>query len=99
MKGVFLVHITLPDYFDKHFYDLIPKQRFLVNSLMEQGIVLSYSLDMDRKNVWMFFASENEEKVMDVLSTFPIIKEVKVSIQEMAFLESAPHSLPDLILN
>jgi hypothetical protein len=99
MKDVFLVHITLPDFFSKKFYDLIPKQRALINNLLEKRVVLSYSLDMERKNVWVYIDAISEQHVMDILSTFPIIKEVKVNIHELAFFDSAPITLPDLILN
>jgi hypothetical protein len=99
MKSTFIVHIALPDYFDQHFYSLISEQRSQLTKLMEQRIVLSYSLDMDRKNMWLYVEADNEKKVMDILSTFPVIKKVKISIQELAFLESAPQALPDLMLN
>jgi hypothetical protein len=36
---------------------------------------------------------------MDVLATFPIIKDVKVEIFELAFFDSAPMGLPELIMN
>lgn len=99
MKNVFLVHITLPDVFTQKFYDLIPRQRDIVNELLEKRIVLSYSLDMDRKNIWAFIEADNDHQVMDLLSTFPIIKHVKVTIHELAFHDAAPITLPDLIMN
>jgi hypothetical protein len=99
MKDVFLVHITLPDFFSKKFYDLIPKQRLLINQLLEKRTILSYSLDMERQNLWVYIEAVSEQEVMDILSTFPIIKEVKVNIHELAFFDRAPVSLPDLILN
>jgi len=99
MKGVYLAHIILPDVFNQHFYELIPQQRKQINSLLEKGIVMSYSLDMERKNVWVFMEAENERGVMNVLSTFPIITFVKVSIHELAFYDAAHKALPDLILN
>jgi hypothetical protein len=99
MKDVYLVHITLPDVFTPRFYSLIPAQRNLINDLLEKRVILSYSLDMDRKNIWAFIEAVSEQEVMDILSTFPIIKEVKVSIHELAFFDSAPISLPDVILN
>ena len=99
MKDTFLVHIILPDFFSKKFYDLIPKQRALINELLEKRIVLSYSLDMERKNLWVYIDAISEQDVMDILSTFPIIKEVKVNIHELAFFDSAPLSMPELILN
>ena len=99
MKDTFLVHITLPDVFTQTFYEMIPKQRDHINKLLEQQIILSYSLDMERKNVWMFVQADSEHEVMDLLSAFPIIKEVKVVIHELAFHDEAHKALPDLILN
>ena len=66
---------------------------------MEQRVVLSYSLDMERKNVWLFMETKNERTVMDLLSTFAIITRVKVSIQELAFMQLAPNALTEPILN
>jgi hypothetical protein len=99
MKNVFLAHITLPEIFTPKFYSLIPSQRALVNQLLEKRIILSYSLDMERKHLWVFLEAENDQGVMDILSTFPIIGEVKVDIHELAFFDNAPVHLPELIMN
>lgn len=99
MKDVFLVHITLPDVFTPRFYDLIPRQKNLMNELLEKRVVLSYSLDMVRKNVWVFVECNNIEEVNELIKTFPIIKEVKVKIHELAFHDAAPVNLPELIMN
>ena len=99
MKETFLVHITLPDFFNVRFNHLISDQRMVVNHLMEDRIILNYSLDIERKNLYVYIQAENQEEVMDVLSTFPIIKEVKVSIHELAFYNAAPETLPELSLN
>jgi hypothetical protein len=99
MKDVFLVHITLPDFFSQQFYELIPRQRDTINKLLEKRTVLSYSLDMERNNVWVFMEAKSENEVMDILSTFPIIKHVKVTIHELAFHDAAPMTLPDLFMN
>jgi len=99
MSDTFLVHITLPDVFSKKFYDTIPKQREHINDLLEKQLVLSYSLDMERKNLWIFIKADSESEVMDLLSGFPIIKQVRVSIHELAFYDAAHKALPDLIMN
>jgi hypothetical protein len=99
MKDVFLVHITLPDFFSPRFWELVPKQTKRINDLLEKRVILNYSLDMERKNVWVFIEAKNEQAVMDILSTFPIIKDVKISIHELAFHDTAPIGLPDLIMN
>lgn len=99
MNETFLVHIQLPEIFSPRFVALIPKHRLLINDLLEKRVILSYSLDMERHNVWAFISGKDEQEVMDVLSTFPIIKEVKVKIHELAFYDSAPIGLPELIMN
>jgi hypothetical protein len=99
MNNTYLAHIVLPDELNLSFYALIPKQRMVVNALMKENVIVSYSLDMDRKNVWVFIKAQTEPEVMDVLSTFPIIKYVKVNIHELAFHDAAHLALPELIMN
>lgn len=93
------IHIKLPDIFTRRFSALIPMQRDRVNQLMESRVIINYALDMDRNNVWVTMQAKSQEEVMDILATFPIIKDVKVEIYELAFFDSAPVGLPELIMN
>jgi len=95
----FQVHIKLPDFFSKRFASLIPAQRERVTQLMEARVILNYALDMDRANLWITMQAKSESEIMDILATFPIIKFVKVEIFELAFFDSAPMGLPELIMN
>lgn len=95
----FQVHIKLPDIFTRRFAALIPQQRERVNQLMEERIILNYALDMERSQLWVTMQAKDQEAVMDVLATFPIIKDVKVEIFELAFFDSAPMGLPELNMN
>lgn len=99
MKSTFLVHISLPDVFTAKFVALIPKHRSLINELLEKRVILSYSLDMERQNIWAFIEAKDEKEVMDIISKFPIIREVKLDIKELAFYDSSPIGLPELIMN
>ncbi len=99
MKDVFLVHIKLPEVFTTEFYELIPKQRALINELLAKRVVLSYSLDMDRKNLWVYFEAKDRLELSAVLNQFPIIKNVSVKIHELAFYDTAPLMLPVPIMN
>jgi hypothetical protein len=96
---VYHIHITLPEIFTQKFAALIPAQRKRVNKLLEEHVILNYALDMSRNNVWMTMQAKNHKAVMDILSTFPIIGEVKVDIHELAFYDTAPAGLPELIMN
>ncbi|MBP8033625.1 MAG: hypothetical protein KAZ71_03445 [Bacteroidia bacterium] len=91
--------MKLPDIFTRRFAALIPQQRERVNQLMEERTILNYALDMDRSQLWVTMQAKNQEAVMDILATFPIIKEVKVEIFELAFFDTAPMGLPELNMN
>lgn len=99
MKEVYLVHIQLPEVFSFEFYEIIPRQREVVNQLMERRVILNYSLDMERKNVWAVFEVANQTELMLELNSFPIIDDVTFEIHELAFHNAAPVDLPDVILN
>lgn len=97
--SVFQIHITLPNMFNQQFTALIPEQRRVVNKLLAAQVILSYALDMERQNLWITIQAKNQLQVMDVLSTFPIIKEVKVDIFELAFFDTVPVSMHEFIMN
>ena len=99
MKSTFLAHLLLPEFFSTNFMALIPKQRARVNELMEQGVIKSYSLDMTRRNIWAFIEANDEEEAMEYVQSFPIINDVKIRMHELAFYDSAPIGLPELIMN
>ncbi|MES2132657.1 MAG: hypothetical protein V4506_09920 [Bacteroidota bacterium] len=96
---VFQVHIKLPEIFSTRFAALIPQQYQKVNELLEKHVILNYALDMTRINLWVTIQAKDQTDVMDILATFPIIKYVKVEIFELAFFDSAPIGLPELIMN
>ena len=95
----FQVHITLPDVFTRRFASLISQQRERVNQLLQERVILNYALDIDRSHLWVTMQAKDQQTIMDVLATFPIIKDVKVEIFELAFFDSAPMGLPELIMN
>jgi hypothetical protein len=95
----FQVHITLPDIFSRRFAALIPQQRERVNQLLEERVILNYALDMERSHLWVTMQAKDQEALMDILATFPIIKDVKLEIFELAFFDTAPMGLPELNMN
>ena len=97
--SVYQIHITLPETFTRRFAALIPQQRERVNQLLEEQVILNYALDMNRQNLWVTLKAKNQIAVMDILATFPIIKDVKLDIFELAFFDTAPIGLPNLIMN
>jgi hypothetical protein len=54
---------------------------------------------MDRRNLWVFIEAADLQEVNNITKKFPIMKFVKMRIHELAFYDTAPVGLPDLIMN
>ncbi|MCW3104139.1 MAG: hypothetical protein JWO09_2579 [Bacteroidetes bacterium] len=94
-----MVIIKLPNELTEDFVLLIPKQRAHIDKLMDEGKILQYSLAADRSFLWVTVIAESERKVMDLLSTFPLIDYMSPIVTELAFHNSVSNELPKLIMN
>jgi hypothetical protein len=99
MKDVYMIHMVLPEVFTPRFYDILSGQKDRINDLLEKRVLLSYSLDMDRKNIWAFIEAKSKKELREILSKIPIVEHVKIRVHELAFHNEAPVNLPDLIMN
>lgn len=95
----YLIDIDLPEEPDDEYISLIPEQRAQINQLMQDGIVTSYSLSMDRSKLWATVVAENEKAVGRILTTFPLIIYMVYSIHKLAFHNTAQYSMPPISLN
>lgn len=95
----FMFSIQLPRELTKEFLSLIPKQRILIDKLMEDGKVIQYSLALDRSQLWVTIAANSERKAIDIYSTFPLVDFMRPTIYELAFQNSISNQLPKLIMN
>lgn len=97
--NLYMVTTKLPSVITEDFVKLIPKQRALVNKLMDEGKIMQYSLAIDRSFLWITISATSEQEVMDILSSFPLIHYMKPEVQELAFYNSVSTELPKLIMN
>ncbi len=97
--ATFKIDITLKNSFTPDFISLIPSQRKCVDELMNEGVIISYALALDRSRLWVVMESKSEEHVMDVLAKFPLIKFMDPQINELAFYDSIHNGFPQLSLN
>lgn len=95
----YMITLKLPFEFSEEFMRLIPKQRAHVDTLMDEGKILHYSLALDRSFVWLTMIADSEEVVMDRLAQFPLIAFMQPEISELAFHNSISNELPKLIMN
>ncbi len=95
----YMVDITLPEDLTQDFIELIPQQRAFINKMFERGIIISYSLTLDRSKLWVTFYSATQDDVERVIRKFPIADYITYRIHELAFHNSLSTVLPAVSLN
>lgn len=95
----FLIDITLPDELEEDFIAKIPAQRLMVNKLLAQGIVLSYSLSADRTKLWITMQANSRQEIIRKLNEFPLIDYFTYTIHLLAFHNAAVVQIPPFSLN
>jgi len=93
MKRVFMVEFDLPTPFTEEFINLIPQQRSMIDGLLAEGKIRSYSLSEDRSRLWTVFVAESEFEVMELIAQMPLSKYMEPSITQLMF-----HNASDMVL-
>jgi muconolactone delta-isomerase len=101
MKAMFefMVEMDLPVPFDDEFLALIPRQRAIVNRLMNQGVITSYAVSIESGKLWVTMLADDESSVFAVISEFPIIRFVESRINRLAFHNSVGFQVPQFSVN
>ena len=84
-----MVEFELPDPFPMEFIKLIPEQRNMVNYLLAEGKIKSYSLALDRSILWVIFLADTEFEVMETIATFPLADWMTPYVNELMFHNSS----------
>lgn len=80
-----MVIITLPEEMSDEFLSFIPQQRAHINRLLEEGVVWSYSLALDRSKLWAVIQGQSKQEVSRILDEFPLRKFMTAEVVELAF--------------
>ena len=57
----YMIDISLPTEPDEEFFALVPHQRAHIDKLLEQGVVMGYSLSVDRSRLWIVLNARDEQ--------------------------------------
>jgi len=95
----YMIEIQLPEELDQELLSMIPEQREHIETLMNDGLITSYSLAEDRSKLWVVLDASNEQKVLEILSGFPIIGYVSSEVHPLAFNNNMKVALPRISLN
>lgn len=89
MKKNFMIEFELPEELDEEFMEMIPEQREIVNRMMSEGILKSYSLAMDRSVLWVVVSADSEFEVMEIIAQMPLSDYMQPFISELMFHNGA----------
>jgi muconolactone delta-isomerase len=95
----YIVTISLPWNPDEEFMALIPQQKAQVDGLMNVGVITSYSLSIDRTQLWVTLTAESEGKAHKIIDKFPLRKYMDVRVTELMFHNTLAFSAPQMFLN
>ncbi len=95
----YMVEFKLPETLTEKFVELIPEQRAKINSLMDAGVIMCYTLNLERTRLWTIIVAKSENSVMDTLAQFPLIAFMKPEISELTFHHQSSLVMPSISLN
>jgi len=95
----FMVDIDLPSSPSLEFLSLIPSQRAHANTLMGEGVLLSYSLSLDRSKLWMVMTARSADEATAVVSRFPLFAFFRTTIHPLMFHNGLTLSMTKVSLN
>lgn len=95
----YMIDITLPEEMTPEFVALIPRQRAVVNKLMQENKICAYSLSMDRQKLWIIANGTSETEIRMMLMKFPLIAYMSPEIHELAFHNNTSMSFAQISLN
>ena len=95
----FIADIDLITPYSEDFMSLIPFQREKIDGMMGEGVIVSYSLSLDRSKLWITFIANSEEEVYELIATFTLIQFMEPTVYELAFHNSISNNFPVISLN
>lgn len=94
MNRAFMIEFDLPEAPDEEFFSLIPRQRYVINNLMAEGVIKSYSLAVDRSRLWVIAQAESEFAVMEIIADMPLSPYMTPVVSELMFHNSYEAVMP-----
>jgi len=95
----FMIDISLPLEPNAEFFALIPLQQAHIVKLLEQGVIMGYSLSLDRTKLWIALNAHNEREAVEILSAFPLFQYFEPTIYPLMFHNTSLMSLIKVSMN
>lgn len=89
MKNTYMVEFELPEEFTEDFMALVPRQRFVINEMLAEGLVQNYSLSLDRSRLWAVMLADSEFSLMEDIARMPLIDYMTPHVSQLMFHNTA----------
>ena len=93
MKHTYMIEFELPEIMTEEFMALIPQQRYVINQMLAEGTIKSYSLSMDRSRLWVVMSAASEFEAMEIVAAFPLRDFMTPHLSELMF-----HNTADMLM-
>ena len=88
-----MVEFDVPYPMNAEFASLIPAQRNAADKMMADQQILSYSLTVDRRRLFVIFSADSEAELFKLITSLPLTPYMHYEYQELMF-----HNAPWLLL-
>lgn len=95
----FMVDFTMPSTLSDEFVSSIPKQRDAVNRMLTEGKLINYALALEDSKLWAVFSVHSEAELMELVSSLPLSRFMKMRICELTFFNAAHPFSPAFSMN
>jgi hypothetical protein len=95
----FMIDIALPTEPNMEFFALVPLQRSHIEKMLEKGVVMGYSLSLDRSRLWIVMNATDERDAAEILSAFPLFEYFEPTIYPLMFHNTSLMSLIKVSMN
>ncbi len=97
--SAYLFQIELPPV-TEDIINTIPDHRKVINKLLAQGRIFSYSVSVNRDHIWCVINAEDEKEAMEIIASFPLRKFfIDVLCYPLLFHNTLPAAIPGISLN
>lgn len=84
-----MIEFELPEVLTEDFLELVPQQRMMINKMLADGDIKSYSLSIDRSTLWAVMAATSEFEIMEMIAKMPLCDYMTPHISELMFHNGA----------
>lgn len=94
----YMVVFNLDSPFTEEMKSLVPEQKEAFDDLFSSGSLLSYTVSMERTQMWAIFLAQAESELISYIDGLPMIPFMEFDYHEILF-HNTVHLMPSMSLN